>query len=81
MTKLVLEGWRPEDAKPSTLTVKISGETVHTAEIADGLFRVEAPISVDADSALHLQISNTSGFTPENDARQLCFVLRELAFA
>jgi len=80
LTKLVLEGWRPEDANLSTLEVKISGETVCTAEIGDGLFRVEAPINVSADSALHLQISNTSGFTPENDSRQLCFVLRKLAF-
>ena len=80
LSKLVLEGWRSEGSKPSQLTITLSGQVIHSSEIRDGIFRVEAPVDVDAQTAMHLQVSNTQSFTTDNDARRLCFVLRELAF-
>ena len=71
---------RSEGSKPSQLTITLSGQVIHSSEIRDGIFRVEAPVDVDAQTAMHLQVSNTQSFTTDNDARRLCFVLRELAF-
>ena len=79
--KITLAGWRPDDSKPSTLTVTVSGEVAHTSEIGSGLFKVSIPVSISSDARFHFEITNTASFTPENDARQLTFVLQELSFA
>ena len=78
---LLLEGWRPEDSRPSTLTIRISGEVILSQEIGGGLFRIEAGIDIARDAALYLEIGSSQWFSPDNDARQLCFILRQLALS
>ena len=81
LSRLVLEGWRPNDSVSSTMMVIISGEAISSSEVKDGIFRLELPIELKKDELFHLKVTNTSGFTPEDDIRPLCFVLRELSFS
>ena len=81
LSSMVLEGWRPDDARSSTVALTLSGTTIHEQEVGGGMFRFQVPVSIKESERLHLKVSNSNVFTPDNDARQLGFVLRQLAFS
>ena len=81
LSSVTLEGWRPDDAEPSALTVTLSGDTVNQQEVGGGVFHLEMAVAIKASERLHLKVSSSRVFTPEDDARQLGFILRQLAFS
>lgn len=81
LSQIRLEGWRPDDAGTSVLTLALSGKVICEQEVGGGVFSLEVPVNVQESERLHLKVSNSRGFTPDNDARYLCFVLRELTFS
>ncbi|MBA58543.1 MAG: hypothetical protein CMQ40_05155 [Gammaproteobacteria bacterium] len=81
LSRVELEGWRPEGWDQSTITLYFSGEKICSETVGSGLFSLQAEISVDGKDQLYLEISNSYGFTPEDDSRELSFVLRKLAFS
>jgi hypothetical protein len=81
LSRVELEGWRPEGSDQSTITLYFSGEKICSETVGSGLFSLQAEISIDGKDQLYLEISNSDGFTPEDDSRELSFVLRKLAFS
>ena len=74
-------GETPHHRPPSALTVTLSGDTVHQQEVGGGVFHLEMAVAIKASERLHLKVSSSRVFTPEDDARQLGFILRQLAFS
>jgi thymidine kinase len=78
---LRLEGWRPDDSVQSTITVSISAQVIGTAEVGAGVFNIELPASLSKDDFFDLTITSSASFSPEDDERQLSYIIRELGFS
>ena len=78
---LRLEGWRPDDSVQSTITVSISAQVIGTAEVGAGVFNIELPASLSKDDFFALTITSSASFSPEDDERQLSYIIRELGFS
>ena len=76
-----LEGWRPDDSVQATITVSISAQVIETAEVGAGLFNIEFPASLSKDDFFDLTITSSASFSPEDDDRQLSYIIRELGFS
>jgi hypothetical protein len=78
VTELFLRGWRPPEEGPVEVTVRLNGSVAATALAPSGMF--EIPIALPA--ALHqpftVELENAPSFLPENDPRDICYVLVEL---
>jgi hypothetical protein len=78
---LRLEGWRPDDSVQSTITVSISAQVIGTAEVGAGVFNIELPASLSKGDFFDLTITSSASFSPEDDERQLSYIIRELGFS
>lgn len=80
ISRLRLEGWRPENAAISDLEIFVSNESVLKTSVGDGLFDLESPLMISVGEYFELRISTSESFTPDGDVRNLAFVLRQLSF-
>ncbi len=77
VTGLTLRGWRPAERGPVEVSLRLNGVVAATATVA-GLFEIPIAPAAPPDQPFTLEIAATPAFSPENDPRDICFILLEL---
>ena len=78
VTELVLRGWRPPAEGPVEVTVRLNGTVAASALAAAGMFELPIPVPAPLDQPFTVELENAPSFLPENDPRDICYVLVEL---
>ncbi len=78
VTELKLRGWRPGARGTVDITVKLNGEVAVTALAQGGVFEIDVPLKAPLREAFTVELTNSPSFCPDNDPRDLCYVLLEL---
>ena len=80
-SKLQIEGWRPDYLEATSVRVYLSSEQIAEQQVGTGIFKLAVPVALAAEQQTQLKVETGVTFSPEGDARQLAFVLRDLSFS
>ena len=75
-----LEGWRP-DGSPNCELHFSAGNNNYKTVVESGLFTLSIPVNLNEGDYFEFSIRSSKSFRPDDDARQLAFILRNIAFA
>jgi len=75
-----LEGWRP-DGSPNCELHFSAGNNNYKTVVESGLFTLSIPVNLNEGDYFEFSIRSSESFRPDDDARQLAFILRNIAFA
>ena len=78
ITRISLEGWRPDESAPSTVVLSIGDQSQASEPLSGGLFSLSAPVNLATGDYFELVITASESFRPQGDDRDLAFVLRSL---
>ena len=79
-SKFRLEGWRPADSPYASVSISIEGQKICSEEVEGGFFVIEGQAQGLNRDELNLEILTSDWISPNNDSRNLSFVIKSLDF-
>ena len=79
-SKFRLVGWRPEGSHSASVSISIEGQKICSKEVEGGFFVIEGQVQGLNRVELNLEILTSDWISPNNDSRDLSFVIKSLDF-
>ena len=71
-------GWRPADSPSASVSISIDGQKFCSKEVEGGFFVIEGQAQGLNRDELNLEILTSDWISPNNDSRDLSFVIKSL---